>query len=508
MKYFKIFLLTILIFVIMIMEVCMKKYSLLKAIGIITIIFMLLTWIVPTSLFTDGNFVSGGFKPMGVFDLLGSIFNFFSWGNFSKLLKIDGVSIELINYTSLILGMLSIGIFYKVLNKTGAYGNLVEDTVNKLTRNKIAFIIGTIVFFTLVSSLTGLSLLLFLLVPFFITVLLKLNFSRITTLATTILPILIGRMCSITAWDVTGINNTVYNLVWNDNLLSRIIILFLFMVLTTGYILISKSPKDDSCEDPMYDNNIQKNRSYIPLVLLTAIFFIVMSVCMYNWYYVFGNTTLTEAYDTIMTNSIAGYPFVNNLLGNIEPFGYWSGFTMSALLLLLSILLSFIYSISFNDFVDATKKGVQGMMKTTIYIVFASLIITFLNTQAYVFSESENIFYTISNWINKNISIEPIPFATLTSIFYGLFVNDYAAVALQTNGMFSQLFTGNAYSLAILTFQLIYGLVSIIAPTSIFLVAGLAYLDVSYKKWLLYIWKLILSIFIIGLLLLLLVSVL
>ena len=48
-----------------------------------------------------------------------------------------------------------------------------------------------------------------------------------------------------------------------------------------------------------------------------------------------------------------------------------------------------------------------------------------------------------------------------------------------------------------MSFQSLYGLISIIGPTSIVLIFGLTYLDVPYTTWIKYIWRFILSLFII-----------
>lgn len=504
-------------FVIIKMEVCMKKNSLLKAIGIVVILFMLLTWIIPTSEFVvqevvndetvKNQFINNGHMQMGLFDLAYLPFRFFSDSNVSMVAQIDGMTANFVSYVAIVLGLLSIGIFYKVLNKTGAYGKLVENIVNKLKDKKVLFIIISILMFTIFSSLTGLTLLLFLLVPFFTTILLKLKFSKVTTFASTVLPILVGRICSITAWDITGVNRIVYGVSWNDNLLIRIITLIIFMVLTIIYVVMSKSPADENVEDPMYEKNVKNEKSYVPLLALTGLFFFIMAAFMYNWFYTFTNASVTEAYETIMSNTINNYPFVNNLLGALEPFGYWNGFTMSVMLLLLSLILSFIYSLSFDDIVSSIRDGIKGMGKVVIYVVLASMVMTFVCSSAYSVGESSNIFYTIAHWINGNISFEPIPFSTLTSGVYSIFLHDYSTIALQSSDFLNSYFTGGDYSLAVLCFQTIHGLIALVTPTSIFLVAGLVYLDIPYKKWLSYIWKLLLCLVLLGLLILFIVSV-
>ena len=52
------------------------------------------------------------------------------------------------------------------------------------------------------------------------------------------------------------------------------------------------------------------------------------------------------------------------------------------------------------------------------------------------------------------------------------------------------------YPIMAMIFQSIYGLVMLVAPTSVMLMAGLAYMEVPYTKWLKFIWKVLLQILI------------
>lgn len=484
----------------------MKKNSLLKAIGFVVIIFMILTWLIPTSLFVDGQFVNNGYNPMGLFDLIKLPFEFFNWSNMSKILLEDGISVELVSYTGIVLALLSIGVFYKVINKTGAYGNLVERITINFKNNESLLIIISIVLFTLLSSLTGLTLLLFLFVPFVITLLIKAKFSRMIALASTVLPILVGRACSITGWDIAGVNNVVYGIFWSENLIFKILLLIIFIGLLITYVLMAKSPSDDSNEDPMYDKFIKKDKKVAPLLVLVSIFTLIFAICMYNWYYIFDSSAVTNAYRSIMSNTISNYPFVKNIFGGLDTFGYWTGFSMSSILLIMSLMISFTYSLTFEDLKDAFKSGIKGMARPAIYIVLASVIMTFINYNVYSLANSASIFNTITGWINENVTFKTMPFSSLVSGIYSFFINDYSAIALQTVDVIN-VYTAGTQSLAVLCIQVFYGLVSIITPTSIFLVAGLSYLDVSYKKWISYIWKLILSLFILSILILLIISI-
>jgi Predicted membrane protein len=478
----------------------MKKYNLLKAIGIVMCLFLLLTWIIPGGVFTNGVFTKTGHEPVGLFDLILAPLNFFNWSFVSKQLLSDGASIQFMSYTGIILALLAIGIFYKVLNKTGAYGKLIEDIIKKIKDKKEIFIICTTVFFTLFSAITGLSLLAFLLVPFFVTVLLKLKYSKITTLGSTILPILVGRIVAITAGDITGISNVVFGLKVTTDLAFKLILLIIFTVTLVFYVLYSKSSKNETEEDPLYDNIVVKEKSYAPILMLTALFFIIMVVFMYNWYYVFEFASLTNAYESMMSTTIGGYPIASNIFGMMEPFGYWTGFTMSAMLILLSLVISFIYSISFEDIIDSAKEGTKKMSRVAIYVVLACSVMVILS------NNNSNILFTINNWIHGNLTKAAVPFTAIVSGIYSFFVNDFFAVSSPLSNMLSTYFTGDNLSLSVLTMQFMHGLVSIVTPTSIFLVAGLAYLEIPYKKWIAYIWKFCLIVLAVGLLLLLLVS--
>ena len=57
-----------------------------------------------------------------------------------------------------------------------------------------------------------------------------------------------------------------------------------------------------------------------------------------------------------------------------------------------------------------------------------------------------------------------------------------------------------------LAFQTLNGLVMLVGPTSLILIFGLTYLDVSYPTWLKYIWRFILELFILIFVVLFIVS--
>ena len=54
--------------------------------------------------------------------------------------------------------------------------------------------------------------------------------------------------------------------------------------------------------------------------------------------------------------------------------------------------------------------------------------------------------------------------------------------------------------------QVLHGIVMMIIPTSILLVAGLSYMKISYKEWFKYIWKYLLEVLVIGIIIFIIVA--
>ena len=80
----------------------------------------------------------------------------------------------------------------------------------------------------------------------------------------------------------------------------------------------------------------------------------------------------------------------------------------------------------------------------------------------------------------------------------GLFYNDMPYLVNSLADTMISKYTNSAlYPLFGLIFQSMHGLVMMIVPTSMILIAGLSYLKVSYKEWFKNIWKILLGLLVI-----------
>ena len=87
----------------------------------------------------------------------------------------------------------------------------------------------------------------------------------------------------------------------------------------------------------------------------------------------------------------------------------------------------------------------------------------------------------------------------ITALYSSFFFNDlyYLLYALQP---YISEFGTKSVGIAGLLTQSVYCIAMMIFPTSVILIAGLSYFDVSYKSWFKYIWKFALAAFLIVLL--------
>lgn len=463
----------------------MKKNSLIKAIVGIFLVYVVLSWIIPAGAFSGSELSADGTAPVGLIDL---------------------IRYPIITFTSSIFALsalvvLLVGGFYAVLNKTGVYGKLVEVLKKKFKGKEFNFVIISVVVFAVLSSLTGLTLPLFVLVPFVIAVIMSLGYKKLTAFMSTIGAILVGNMASTYGFNVNGYLKYFLNLGMNKTILYRII----FLVLSVGILIFAiykMSSKDltkkstrkatkkaESKEDseeiviPLYDGVVDKKKSFVPMIIIVVIMMLVSFVSMYNWSNGLGVELFNNIYDSINNFEINGYPIFKNLIGSVDPFGYWSNYELSVLLILASLLIGWIYNLKFSEIVESFISGAKKMLKVAIFMLLANVIFLIMNSDSYGY----NIYATIANFFLGMTDKFNVFTMSLTSLFGGVFYNDFPYML---NTLYSYLTTAyTEFGVIGLILQYVHGLVMLVVPTSVMLVIGLTYLDIPYVEYLKKTWK-------------------
>lgn len=474
----------------------MENKKTLKAILIFISIYMVLSWFIIAGNFDSGTYVTSGFNQFGLFDFIFAPISLFNYFVVTMTKRIDGY-VNQVAYGNTILAFIAIGIFYGILNKTGAYSNLVNSLKNKFKKKKNTLLITVAVIYCLISSLTGLNLILFMYFPFISAVLSKLKFNKLTVFLSTIGAMLIGQIASTFNPTINGLNRILFQTKLNTNLIPKVILFILLFGILIATICLKKDKivkKEEEIllldEEEKVSKKIKKN--YYPIVIVTSILTLILIICMYNWYYMFNTTKVTTVYNNIMTSGIKDYKIAKNIFGIGEPFGYFTGFTMSALLILSSLIISFLYKLNLEKILEGAKKGISEMIPTTFYAILSLtlIVVSLYNSNSFIYSIINNMYKFIGNKI--------VPGVFISSALHNFFVNDYFALVSSLTGPFTTFFDAEKINLTLLTTQVAHGFISLITPFNVFLVAGLAYLKIPYTKWIKYIWKTLLIILVVS----------
>lgn len=467
----------------------MKKYNLLKMLGICFLIVFVLSWIIPIATYDSGTFTAGVISQMGFFELL--------------RLPLAALS----NYIPYGIFVLAIGGLYGVMNKTGVYSKLVKAAVDKFKKNEKNFLIYTVVGFALLSALSGSTLVLFILVPLFISILLLMNYSRLEAIAATAGAIIVGSFASLYGFNISGYINYFFTIDVNKFIFLKVIL----FVVAVGLLLyaILKANKHDKAEKkleiPLYDKAMVSDKSYMPLLILLGVSILFLLVATFNWRYGLNVTVFDSMYESIMSFKLGGVTIFKNVLGSINAIGYWGIEETIIILVILSAVLSWLYNLKINDAIESFVDGAKEMLAPAFYIILANIIISIMIGGATTGNMSNTVahyFLTLSTGFN-------IFTTSLTAIFGGLFFNDLTYIISYMSANITKAITDTTvYPVIGMIYQTTHALLMLVLPTSLILIAGLSYLKVSYIDWIKYIWKYVLELLAVAAVVIIIVSLL
>lgn len=150
-----------------------EKHDLVKLTLIAIVFTLVLTWIVPSGIYQGGSVV-GEIKRTGFADLF--------------LAGMMSVSF----FLQQILFVLAVGAFYGVLTTMDGYKKLVGNLANKIKNHEIIFLTITSILIAGFTSITTNIFVIFLFIPFLISIIRKANLDDMTAFTTTFGSVLIG----------------------------------------------------------------------------------------------------------------------------------------------------------------------------------------------------------------------------------------------------------------------------------------------------------------------------
>lgn len=491
----------------------MKKKDLTKVIGISFLVFVVLSWFIPTGSYSSGAFTNGDLAPIGIYDLVKIVLGIFG------------------NYTIYGIIFLLIGGLYSVMNKTGVYSNMVESIAKKFEGKGKNFLALSIITFALLGSVSGFNIALFILVPLFVAVIMYLGYDRFTALLSTVGAIMIGNIGSTYGFEISGYLNLYYGLDMNADMITKVIFLVILILVTI--LFVTKNAKIEKIETkkkttktakketktsktatkkksvkeekeviaeekrdiPFYEVSKKKNtKSVLPLAIIFIVTFLLLVIGLYNFQYAFTLTFFNDIYTSVTSFEIAGFPLFKYLLGSMNPYGSWNLGEIGFVLVIVSFLIGWIYSLKFKETWEAMKDGMKQMVPVAIIAILANIVMYLVLPSSSTGLHS-NVFVTMNNWV-VNLTGEFNWFTSGIGAFLGsFFYNDFKYLIDCTAATMATMQTdATVYPALAMLYQALHGLVMLFAPVSLMLMAGLAYLKISFKDWFKYIWKFLLQI--------------
>ena len=476
----------------------MKKHSLLKILTMLMLVIMLLSNLLPGR--------QEAIDRIGAADLLTNYF-----------------SIVLQNFSYIVLFILVIGGFYGILNKTAAYKKLLDSIVTKLKPSGKKVIYLIMIIFAVVASLTGMTIPLFIFIPFVVSIILLLGYDKLVAFTATFGSIIIGYIGGVF---VNFVNPNSYEISTFDefvgletkftNVFPKLLLLFagiaLLIYFVSKYI---KNVEEKKVKYELSDNSElliaevkgdYKNIKTWPLIVILSLIFVILVVGIIPWNGLFGIDVFSKFHNWLnglAINKLAIFPTI--ISSSLPALGGWydSGNFMAAyvyagmLITFAAMVVAFTNRMKVNDALDNFLEGSKKLIPAAFLITLAySVLVCAYNNGFFelVISRSEKFNYGLSSlyaFIGCILNVDT------TWILAGIF------------GPIVNLITDESiYSSVAILLQGIYGIFMFVGPTSLFLILGLSYLDIPYTTWLRYIWRFILTLIILLALVVLLVTVL
>ena len=467
----------------------MKKNGLFKLIAGTLLLAMILTFAIPGS--------SGERNYLGIGTAVISIAQTLSY------------------FTDTIVLILLIGGFYGILNKTGAYKKLIDSIVTKYKDNK-NFLVAVIIIFALIASLTGISLPLFIFVPFVISIILLMGYDKLVALASTIGAILVGLLGGIFVTFV-DFNSYTFSLITLEDLLdlekySNIFPKIFLLVIAVGLLVLYVFKHIKAVEEKKVKYEIKddtdilitevkgsyKNIKVWPLITVFSVVILFLILGLTPWNSLFGLDIFNKFHDWILGIKIGDFSVFGNIISNTFPaLGNWlsignvgNQLMTINLLVVATIAIAIIYRVKLEDALNGFVEGMRKMVPTASMMILALAVLVFVFNNGFMTSI---VKWTVDLTGGFNVALS----SSLVVIGSFLHVDYFYTIVGVLSPLMEQITDTAVNPVLAVMFQSLYYLTMLIAPTSVILVAALTYLNVPYKEWFKFIWRLALELLIV-----------
>lgn len=444
-------------------KVVKKDHSLFKVLLIAFLVIVVLTWIIPSGTFNGAEYTKADLVRTGINEVFLSVFY--------------GANYYLLH----VFFLFAVGIFYSVISKTNGYTKMIKKIAKLFKNREKLFVLLVSLIITLMSSMFTQVFVPVIFIPMIYSVAKELKLNKITTVLMTFGALMAGLIGSTFTTYGTEYMYNYMNVAYTDGLVVRFAILALSYLLLNVFIIINnkKNKHNEETNEIFVASGQDKGKSW-PYFLIFGLLFVLTILGYVGWSSVFKFDVFTNFHTWLTTEVlIAKHPIFGYILGNATAFGSWDIFTITYIMIIIVIFVKLFARIKFDEVLDRAVSGIEKMLKPVMLITFAYAL--------FVISYWSGITNTIVNWLNNTSNFNPYLNALGNAIASALHV-DFGFTGFSFSSFYAAKWADNTK--AILTIMTsMNGLMSLVAPTSIYMLVGLSLSDISYKKWIKAIWK-------------------
>lgn len=464
----------------------MKKHNLFKVITITILLFVVLSWIIPTASYSaESGFATAARSQVGINELL----TYFS------------TSVGYFGFIALF--VLTVGGFYAVAELTGAYREVLDRLVKTVKGHENLFLATIMVLIAVVSSFAGITTGQFVIYPFIIALVLLLGYNKLTALSVTVGSTLVGVIgTTFGEQTVSHINRFLSSnvaITTKSQIIGKVFILVIGLaILIFNTLRYAKNTKNntDLVESPLVPKKVAGKKSIAAFVAIFVLLLVVITLGQLPWEQ-WGVNFFTNLNSSVMKLEIGGFKIFAKLLGNVLPMGQWGVAEVGYVIFFAVLLIAFIYRVKFNDLLTSFYNGVKKYLQPALLVLLIYMVLVITTYHGYQL----NITHFLLNGSEK-LSVFTM---SLSAFLSSIFNVDSMYTAYASLSYVASTIEGKPSVIAVI-YQAMYGLAMLIAPTSVILMAGLSYTETNYGEWLKHIWKVVLELLVVLLVIFLIIN--
>ena len=458
----------------------MKKYNTLFVV-IFTVLFVaLLTWILPIT-YLGGEFVTEARNQMGIADL-------FTYPTFLVY-----------NFVYILVYVLLVGAFYGVLNKTGAYRQVLDGLVKFLKGKEILFTCILVVLLSVIVSFTGFTYEAIIIFPFIIAIVFMLGYDKITASLVTLGPVITGIMGSTFSNAVNGTFNGILNssstiVEFTDLIWAKLAILLVTNALLVIYIIFySKRNKVTKVEESIFiPEKTKEEKKKWPLITALIVTLVILVVSTINWTNAFQITFFSDILEKVKSLTIGGYTIWERLLGNVVAFGSWTYNEYFVFLFIMIIVIKLIYHVKFEELFDGIFDGIKNYLYAAGVMLLAYTVLICTSNHPVILTILKPLL-VVGEEFNSLLLGLKLALSTFVSALFSTDFGFHNYTILPLTYVTTFIKDTEMYAICGFITQMMNGLAMLVAPTSAVLLFNLSSLKINYLEWLKKIWILFLA---------------